>query len=68
MYRVEANTIVTFQHVFIKFDSVRLQYDQLNTIMTGSYIYPFYNFIYFINEAKQLILRMTNPYYLLVDY
>lgn len=48
-YRVQANLVPSgklapykyyFQHIFTKYDSIRLQYDQFNIILNSHYIYP----------------------------
>lgn len=68
-YRVQANpTIVAFQHIFIRYDTIRMQYYQLNIVLNSPYIFTFFRVLYSISENNQLEVRMTNPYYIMVGY
>lgn len=43
-----------------------MQYDQLNIILIGPYVYNMNKIIYSVSDTGQVSLRMSNPYYLLV--
>lgn len=45
-----------------------MQYDQLNSIIEGPYIYPHRRLLYHIADSNVLSLRLTNPYNIRVEY